>query len=134
MTEITSRASSACLSKKALTGVALELAYAKSRGFAHLRCGPNAFVLADGERGELLLFGQMNGEELIRQSFHQELAGEVLSDALELGAMLHRSGDEYFCTIRAVRCEGASFIEAALRALVAYRTEVEGFAGLQSEG
>jgi len=132
MPEIMSRASSACLSKTALSGVALELAYAKSRGFAHLRCGPDAFVLADGEQGKLFLFGQMNAEELTRQSFHQELAGEVLSDALELGAILHRSGDDYFCTIGAMRCEGASFIEAALRALVAYRTEVEGFAGSQS--
>lgn len=123
MPEIISRASSACLSKTALTGVALELAYAKSRGFAHLRCGPDAFVLADGERGKLFLFGQMSEGELVCQSFHEELAGEVLSDALELGARLHRTGDEYFCSIQTVRCKGASFIEAALRALVAYRVE-----------
>lgn len=75
----------------------------------------------------------MNDTELVRQSFHEELAGEVLGDALELGAMLERSGDDYFCTIGEMRYEGTSFIEAALRALVAYRTEVEGFAGLQSE-
>jgi hypothetical protein len=111
----------------------LELAYAKSCGFAHLKCGSDAFVLADGERGKLFLFGQMNGKELVRQSFHEELAGEVLSDAIGLGATFHRSGDDYFCTIGAMRCEGTSFIEAALRALVAYRTEVEGFAGLLSE-
>lgn len=104
-----------------LSGVALELAYVQSRRLAHVQCAPEVFVMFDTESEQLTIFGALEKREVTTGSFHNNLAGDVLCDAQQLGARLEMRGTLCCCSIGAVQREGATFIEAALRALVAYR-------------
>lgn len=117
----TSTASVSASAADKLSGVALELAYVQSRRLAHVQCAPEVFVMFDTESEQLTIFGALEKREVTTGSFHGNLAGDVLCDAQQLGARLEMRGTRCCCSIGAVQREGATFIEAALRALVAYR-------------
>jgi len=75
----------------------------------------------DTESKQLTTFGALEKREVTSSSFHDNLAGDVLYDAQQLGARLEMRGTLCYCSIDTVQRQGTTFIEAALRALVAYR-------------
>lgn len=103
-----------------LTGTPLELAYVKSRGAAHLKCASNSFVMFDRQTEKLTIFG--TPPELAPGSFLDEQASYVLEDAQKHGAAFAVKDGRCSCHIGTVYAEGDSYIEAALRALIGYRS------------
>jgi len=105
-----------------LSGLALELEYVKSRGLAYLRCSEDNFAMFNRETNELTIFGE--SIEITASSFHTNEAAEVLRDAQTLGATFTiKDGGRCHCCIEDVQCDGDTYVEAALRALIAYRTK-----------
>lgn len=104
-----------------LIGTPLELAYVKSRGVAHLQCAPDSFVLFDGKAEKLTIFGEL--PDLTPGSFFDEQASYVLQDAQKHGAAFAVKNGRCSCDIGTVHAEGGSYVEAALRALIAYRSD-----------
>ena len=109
-----------CSVTASLNGAALELAYVKSRGVAHLKCAPDSFVLFDGKAEKLTIFGEL--PDLTPGSFFDEQASYVLQDAQKHGAAFSVKDGRCSCDIGTVHAEGDSYVEAALRALIAYRS------------
>lgn len=103
-----------------LTGTPLELAYVKSRGAAHLKCAANSFVMFDRQTEKLTIFG--TPQELAPGSFLDEQASYVLDDAQSHGAAFAVKDGRCSCHIGTVYAEGDSYVEAALRALILYRS------------
>ncbi|WP_174864230.1 hypothetical protein [Comamonas jiangduensis] len=99
----------------------LELAYVKSRGVAHLQCAPDSFVLFDGKAEKLTIFGEL--PDLTPGSFFDEQASYVFQDAQKHGAAFTVKDGRCSCDIGTVHAEGGSYVEAALRALIAYRAD-----------
>lgn len=104
-----------------LTGTPLELAYVKACGVAHVKCASDSFVLFDGKTEKLAIFGEL--PDLTPGSFFGEQASYVFQDAQKHGAAFAVKNGRCSCDIGTVHAEGGSYIEAALRALIAYRSD-----------
>lgn len=104
-----------------LSGVELELEYVKSRGLAYLRCGEHNFAMFNRSTNELTIFG--SEIELAASSFHDNQAAEVFRDAQALEATFTTQNGKCKCSIGDVESEGDTYVEAALRALVTFRSQ-----------
>lgn len=103
-----------------LAGVALELAYVKSCGLSHLKCTSGSFAMFDTVSKQLTIFGEEL--EVVGGSFHESLAADVLQDAQSLGAAFDIQDGRCSCRIGTFELVGESYVEAALRALITYRS------------
>lgn len=103
-----------------LAGVALELAYVKSCGLSHLKCTSGSFAMFNTVTKQLTIFGEEL--EVAGGSFHENLAADVFQDAQKLGAAFDIKDGRCYCCIGTVQMVGESYVEAALKALITYRS------------
>ncbi|NIF82723.1 hypothetical protein F3J24_04260 [Comamonas sp. Tr-654] len=69
---------------------------------------------------QLTIFGEEL--EVVGGSFHESLAADVLQDAQRLGAAFDIQDGRCSCRIGSFELVGESYVEAALRALITYRS------------
>lgn len=104
-----------------LSGLTLERAYVRSLKLELVSCDADSFVLFNKVTGDLNYFGQRDKPNLVWNSFHCDLAADVLCDAQAHSAQFSANGLRVRCRIGLIEQEGDCYVEAALRALVAYR-------------
>lgn len=99
-----------------LTGVALVLAYVKSRNLAYLEGPSGSFVMLNPVTKEFTIFGEA---PVVAGSAYDDCAPAVLAEAQSNGAILFVEDGQCVCHFADGERRGRTYVEAAMRALVA---------------